>query len=48
MTTTEELELNITIDENNLINGAIDVVKHIRPTWVANRLQFKVLVSFID
>lgn len=38
----DDVYLDITIDENNIIPGATDVVKKLRPTWPIDQLQFKV------
>lgn len=38
----KEPHLNITIDENEIVDGAKEVIKRIRPTWPLNNLHFKV------
>lgn len=35
--------LNITIDEDKIIDGAIDIIKRIRPSWPLQELHFKVI-----
>ncbi|KAF7991443.1 hypothetical protein HCN44_008755 [Aphidius gifuensis] len=40
----DDVYLDITIDENNIIPGATDVVKILRPTWPIDKLQFKVVL----
>ena len=39
---TDEVYLDITINEDNIIDGATKVVKSIRPNWAVDQLQFKV------
>lgn len=41
-----EEHLNITIDENEIIIGAKDIIKRIRPTWPLEQLHFKVIARF--
>lgn len=38
-----EEHLNITIDENEIIVGAKDIIKRIRPSWPSQQLHFKVI-----
>lgn len=38
-----EEHLNITIDEDKIIYGAIEVIKRIRPSWPLQELHFKVM-----
>lgn len=35
-------KINLTIDENNVIEGARNVLKVIRPQWNSNDIKFKV------
>ncbi|XP_031836539.1 ethanolamine kinase 1 isoform X1 [Nomia melanderi] len=42
-----EPHLDITVDENEIISGAIEIIKRIRPTWPLNNLQFKVFTNGI-
>ncbi|XP_078046171.1 ethanolamine kinase 1 [Augochlora pura] len=37
-----EPHLDITIDENEIVDGAIEIIKKIRPTWHLDKLQFKI------
>lgn len=41
-----EEHFNITIDENEIIDGAKDIIKRIRPSWPFQQLQFKVIQHF--
>lgn len=36
------VKINLTIDENNVIEGAREVLKVIRPQWNSNDIKFKV------
>ena len=38
----KEQHLDITIDENKIVDGAIEIIKKIRPTWPLDKLHFKV------
>jgi len=38
-----EEHLNITIDENEIIDGAKSIIKRIRPSWPFQQLHFKVI-----
>lgn len=38
-----EEHLDITINENEIIEGAKDVIKKIRPSWPLQQLHFKVI-----
>ncbi|EGI58768.1 Ethanolamine kinase 1 [Acromyrmex echinatior] len=40
-----EEHLNITIDENDIIVGAKDIIKRIRPSWPLQQLHFKVFTN---
>ncbi|XP_012280009.1 ethanolamine kinase isoform X2 [Orussus abietinus] len=42
-----EPHLDITIDDNDIIKGATDVVKSIRPSWSVDKLQFKLFTNGI-
>lgn len=44
MNTSEE-HLNITIDENEIIAGAKDIIRRIRPSWPFQQLHFKVMIQ---
>lgn len=35
-------KINLTIDENNVIEGAREILKVIRPQWNSNDIKFKV------
>lgn len=37
-----EPHIDITIDENEVIKGATEIIKTIRPTWPIDQLLFKV------
>ena len=41
------LEINVEIKEENLLSGATDIVKIIKPQWKTDLLAFKVCVSKI-
>lgn len=45
---TKEVHLDITVDENDLIKGATEVVKSIRPNWPVDQFQFKVILNTIN
>lgn len=38
----EEQHLDITIDESEIVDGAKEIIKKIRPTWPLDKLHFKV------
>lgn len=38
-----EQHLDVTIDENEIINGAKDIIKKIRSSWPLEQLHFKVM-----
>lgn len=38
--------LDITVDENEIIIGAKDIIKRIRPSWPLQQLHFKVTEKF--
>jgi len=35
--------LDITIDENEIVDGAKNIIKKIRPLWPVHQLHFKVI-----
>lgn len=39
----EEPHFNITINENDVIAGAKQIVSHLRPSWPSDQLSHKVL-----
>lgn len=39
----KELHLDITVDQNEIEKGAIEIIKQIRPSWPLDQLQFKVI-----
>lgn len=41
--TCEEPHFDITVDENEIINGAKEIIKKLRPTWPSDKLHFKVI-----
>lgn len=40
-----EEHLNITINENEIIVGAKDIIRRIRPSWPFQQLKFKVMIQ---
>lgn len=38
----EEPHLDVTINENEIVDGAKEVIKRIRPMWPLDKLNFKV------
>lgn len=36
------IKLNISIDINNINDGALNVIKIIRPEWIVDNIRFKV------
>lgn len=38
----EEPYFDVTIDENEIVDGAKEIIKKIRPTWPLEKLHFKV------
>ena len=43
----EEPYFNITIDENEIVHGAKEIIKKIRPTWPLDKLHFKIFTDGI-
>lgn len=43
----EEPYFDITIDENEIVDGAKEIIKKIRPTWPLDRLHFKIFTDGI-
>lgn len=44
--TCEEPHFDITINENEIIDGAKEIVTKIRPSWPLDKLHFKVTAIF--
>lgn len=42
-----EPHLNISVDENEIEKGAVDIIKEIRPSWPLDQLQFKLFTNGI-
>lgn len=45
--TSDEPHLDITINDDNIIDGAKEIIKRIRPTWPSHRLLFKMFTNGI-
>ncbi|XP_033196472.1 ethanolamine kinase 1 [Bombus vosnesenskii] len=43
----EEQHLDITIDESEIVDGAKEIIKKIRPTWPLDKLHFKIFTDGI-
>ncbi|KAK1128529.1 hypothetical protein K0M31_002987 [Melipona bicolor] len=43
----KEQHLDITIDENEIVDGAKEIIKKIRPTWPLDKLHFKIFTDGI-
>ncbi|XP_046824053.1 ethanolamine kinase 1 isoform X1 [Vespa crabro] len=43
----KELHLDITVDQNEIEKGAIEIIKRIRPSWPLDQLQFKLFTHGI-
>lgn len=41
------IKIQITIDENNVIDGAREILKVVRPSWSCDNIKFKVCVFSI-
>lgn len=41
------LVLDVTVDINDICDGALQVIKRIRPLWKINDIKFKVCVSYL-
>ncbi|KZC09238.1 PREDICTED: ethanolamine kinase 1 [Dufourea novaeangliae] len=42
-----EPHLDVTVDENKIVDGAKEIIKRIRPTWPLDNLQFKIFTDGI-
>ena len=47
MEPTQEPHFDIWIDENDIINGAKEVVKRLRSAWSSDNLSYKVITDII-